>query len=144
AHTVTVGGRLDRTHIFNNFFQGGFGVYKFLDTDSLIAGRAAGYAVGYANSGNPADIPADFHVGVYSVYGQDQWAVTDRLTLTYGLRADIPTFLDKPIQNDTLAAKLDSASAGTFSVRTDARPKTKVLNAPAEAESSFAASVSFW
>src|SRR5205814_2071194 len=49
---------------------------------------------------------------------------------TYGLRADIPSFLDKPIQNDTLAAKLDSASAGAFSVRTDARPKTKVLFSP--------------
>ena len=129
-HTVTVGGRLDRTHIFNNFFQGGFGVYKFLNTDSLIAGRAAGYAVGYANSGNPADIPADFHVGVYSLYAQDQWAVNNRLTLTYGLRADIPSFLDKPPQNDTLAAKLDSASAGAFSVRTDATPKTRVLLSP--------------
>ena len=130
AHTVTVGGRLDRTHIFNNFFQGGFGVYKFLNTDSLIAGRAAGYAVGYANSGNAADIPADFHVGVYSLYGQDQWAVTNRLTLTYGLRADIPSFSDKPTQNDTLAVKLDSASGGAFSVRTDATPKTRVLLSP--------------
>ena len=130
AHTVTLGGRLDHTHIFNNFFQGGYGVYKFLNVDSLIAGRAAGYAVGYANSGNASDIPADFRVGVYSLYAQDQWAVNNRFTVTYGLRADIPRFLDHPSENDTLAAKLDSASAGAFSVRTDATPKTQVLFSP--------------
>jgi hypothetical protein len=130
GHTVTVGGRLDRTHIFNNFAQGSFGVYKFLNTDSLIAGRAAGYAVGYANGGNAADIPADFHVGVYSLYGQDQWAVNEKLTITAGLRADIPSFSDKPSQNDTLTVKLDSASAGALNLRTDATPKTRVLLSP--------------
>ncbi|MDP3971643.1 MAG: TonB-dependent receptor, partial [Candidatus Nanopelagicales bacterium] len=128
AHTITVGGRLDHTHIFNNFAQGSFGVYKFLNTDSLIAGRPAGYAVGYANSQNPADIPADFRVRVLSLYAQDQWAVTDRLTITAGLRADVPSFLDSPSQNDTLTLAL--AAAGLPGVRTDATPKSRILFSP--------------
>ncbi|MGE5802697.1 MAG: TonB-dependent receptor domain-containing protein [Gemmatimonadota bacterium] len=130
AHTFTLGGRLDFTHIFNNFAQGSFGVYKFLNTDSLAAGRAAGYAVGYANSQNPADIPADFHVRVFSVYGQDQWAVNDKLTITAGLRADIPSLPDTPPENDTLAVKMDSATGGLFTVHTSAVPKTSVLFSP--------------
>jgi len=130
AHTVTIGGRLDRTHIFNNFAQGSFGVYKFFSIDSLLANRPAGYAVGYANSQNAADIPADFRVQMYSLYAQDQWAVNDRLTVTYGLRADIPQMLDKPPFNDTLAVKLDSASSGRYIARTDATPKTRVLFSP--------------
>jgi hypothetical protein len=129
-HTFTVGGRLDFTHIFNNFAQGSFGVYKFFNTDSLAAGRPAGYAVGYANSQNDADIPADFHVKVYSMYGQDQWAVNDRLTITAGLRADIPTLPDTPPENDTLRVKLDSASAGQFTVSTSSKPGTTVLWSP--------------
>src|SRR3989454_4211232 len=35
-----------------------------------------GYALGFPNSGSAQDIPADFHIQVYSLYGQDQWAAT--------------------------------------------------------------------
>jgi hypothetical protein len=128
AHTFTVGGRLDFTHIFNNFAQGSYGVYTFPTIDSLAAGTPSGYAVGYANSQNPKDIPADFHVRVYSLYGQDQWAVNNRLTITAGLRADIPTLPDHASQNDTLTAAL--AAAGLPGVRTDVVPKTRVLLSP--------------
>ncbi len=128
THTVTVGGRFDRTHIFNNFAQGAFGVYKFNNMADLAAGTPVGYAVGYANSGNAADIPADFHVQVYSLYAQDQWAVNNRLTLTYGLRADLPKLLDTPPQNDALTNAL--ATAGLSGIRTDVIPKTRVLLSP--------------
>jgi hypothetical protein len=128
AHTLTVGGRFDRTHIFNNFAQGAFGVYKFATIADLAAGTPAGYAVGYANSQRPEDIPADFHVQVYSLYAQDQWAVNERLTVTAGVRADIPSLPDKPPQNDTLTNAL--AAAGLSGVRTDVVPKTRVLLSP--------------
>ena len=130
AHTLTFGGRLDFTHIFNNFAQGSFGVYKFFNTDSLVANRPVGYAVGYANSQNPADIPADFHVKVFSLYGQDQWAVNDHLTITAGLRADVPSLPDTPPENDTLRVKLDSASGGQFTVNTSTKPGSAVLFSP--------------
>src|SRR6266478_5646852 len=128
AHTFTVGGRLDFTHIFNNFAQGEFGVYTFPTIAALEAGRPSGYAVAYANSRNPSDIPADFHVRMYSLYGQDQWAVNNRLTITAGLRADIPSLPDHPSQNDTLTAAF--AAAGLPGVRTDVVAKTRVLLSP--------------
>src|SRR2546426_4527267 len=128
SHTLTVGGRLDFTHIFNNFAQGQFGVYTFPTIAALEAGRPSGYAVAYANSRNPSDIPADFHVRMYSLYGQDQWAVNNRLTITAGLRADIPSLPDHPSQNDTLTAAF--AAAGLPAVRTDVVAKTRVLFSP--------------
>ncbi|HKW40858.1 MAG TPA: carboxypeptidase regulatory-like domain-containing protein [Gemmatimonadales bacterium] len=127
-HTFTLGGRLDFTHIFNNFAQGSYGVYTFPTIAALQAGTPSGYAVGYANSQNPADIPADFHVHMYSLYGQDQWNVTERLAVTAGLRADIPSFPDRPSQNDTLTNAL--AAAGLTGIRTDVVPKTRVLFSP--------------
>jgi len=128
AHTLTVGGRLDFTHIFNNFAQGSYGVYTFQTIAALEARTPSGYAVGYANSQNPSDIPADFHVRVYSLYGQDQWRVSDRFTLTAGVRADIPSLPDHPSQNDTLTNAL--AAAGLPGIRTDIVPKTQVLWSP--------------
>jgi hypothetical protein len=127
-HTLTFGGRFDHTRIFNNFAQGTFGVYTFPTIAALAAGLPGGYAVGYPNSRNPADIPADFRVQVFSLYGQNQWAVTDRFTVTAGLRADIPRFLDRPSQNDTLTNAM--ARAGLPGVRTDAIPGTQVLWSP--------------
>src|SRR2546426_986650 len=128
ANTITLGGRFDHTHIFNNFAQGTFGVYNFPTIAALGAGTPNGYAIGYANSRNDSDIPADFHVQVYSLYAQDQWAATDRLTLTAGLRVDIPRLLDKPSQNDTLTNAL--AAAGLPDVRTGVAPKTMPLVSP--------------
>jgi hypothetical protein len=128
SHTLTFGGRFDHTRIFNNFAQGSFGVYTFPSIAALAAGAPGGYAVGYANSRNDADIPADFRVQVYSLYGQDQWAVSDRFTITAGLRADIPRFLDRPSQNDTITNLL--AAAGLPGLRTDAVPSTQVMWSP--------------
>lgn len=128
-HTITVGGRLDHTHIFNNFAQRSYGVYVFPTIADLRNGTPSSYSIGYDNSGTGKGIPADFRVQMYSLYAQDQWTVNDRLTLTYGLRADIPRFLDRPLQNDRLTADLDAA--GLSGLRTgDAVPKTQVLWSP--------------
>jgi hypothetical protein len=128
SHTLTFGGRFDYTKIFNNFAQGSYGVYKFPTIEALQAGTPAGYAVGYANSQNDKDIPANFRVLVFSLYGQDQWAVNDRFTVTAGLRADIPHFMDRPSQNDDMTAAL--AAVGLPGVRTDFKPKTRPLFSP--------------
>ncbi|HEU5262482.1 MAG TPA: TonB-dependent receptor, partial [Gemmatimonadales bacterium] len=127
-HTVTVGGRFDHTHIFNNFAQGSYGVYVFPTIAALEASTPSGYAVGYANSRRPEDIPADFRIRVYSLYAQDQWRLTNRLTVTAGLRTDIPKLLDRPPQNDTLTNAL--TAAGLPGVRTDVIPKTRLLLSP--------------
>jgi hypothetical protein len=127
-HTITVGGRLDHTHILNRFPQGLYGVYKFPTIAALQAGLPNGYAVGFANSRRFEDIAGASSIQVLSLYGQDQWSLTDRLTLTVGLRGDIPRLLDKPSQNDTLTAAL--AVAGLPGVRTDATPETRVLFSP--------------
>jgi hypothetical protein len=128
AHTFTFGGRFDHTHIYNNFAQGINGVYVFPTIAALAAGTPSSYAVGYPNSRNDADIPADFRVQLYSLYAQDQWTVTDKLTITAGLRADIPNLLDTPPQNDTITNLL--IAAGRTGLRTDAVPKTRPLWSP--------------
>src|SRR5262249_4604962 len=115
AHTVTLGGRYEHTHIFNNFAQRAYGVYAFGTIDSLERKLPLNYSYGYS-SGGP--IEADFNIGQYSLYAQDRWNISNKLTVTYGLRADIPQYLDKPVQNDKIAAAF--TAAGREAVNTSA------------------------
>ena len=125
AHTFTFGARYEHTDIYNNFAQQAFGAYKFASIAALRANNPLNYAFAYSNGG---PIAAEFSVGQYSGYMQDAWNVTPKLTMTYGLRVDVPQFLDTPVANDTIAARFQAA--GINDVRTDAKPKTQLLWSP--------------
>ena len=127
AHTITVGGRYEHLKVYNNFAQAAGGVWVFPNIAALNNLQPSGYRVAYANSGNPADIPATFNTDMKSVYGQDQWAVTPNVTVTAGLRADIPTFLDKPPENTQLE---QAFGAKGVTINTTWTPKTQVLWSP--------------
>lgn len=125
AHMLTVGARYERTHIFNNFAQRSFGVWAFESVDDLEARDPLNYSFGYSNGG---PIAADFNVAQYSVFAQDLWMVSDRFSLTYGLRADIPHFLDTPVENARIATAF--TNAGLPAVHTSAAPKSRILWSP--------------
>jgi outer membrane receptor protein involved in Fe transport len=125
SHTFTFGGRYEHTDIYNNFAQQAFGAYKFANIAALRAGTPLNYAFAYSNGG---PIAAEFRVGQYSLYAQDVWNATPRLAVTYGLRVDVPQFLDTPARNDTIAARF--AAAGITDVRTDVKPKNQLLWSP--------------
>jgi outer membrane receptor protein involved in Fe transport len=125
SHNLTFGGRYEHTKIYDNFAQRANGVYAFASISALEARTPLNYSLGYSNGG---PIPADFNIGQISVYGQDRWNVNDRFTLTYGVRADVPQYLDKPVQNDKIAAAF--VAAGLPAVNTSATPKTHIYWSP--------------
>jgi len=128
-HTFTFGGRFEYASIYNNFPQGLGGVWTFANIAALNNKTPAGYAVGYPNSGNEADIPASFSANQYSVYAQDQWTSRRGLTVTGGLRADVPKLNASPIENTTIA-QLFASSPFPQTVHTSSNPKTRVLFSP--------------
>jgi outer membrane receptor protein involved in Fe transport len=119
AHTFTFGARFEHTKVFNNFAQRLYGHYIFANIDSLIAGGANNYSLGYSNGG---EIAANFTTQQYSLYAQDQWDFSRNLRLTLGLRADIPRLLDNPVYNDSIQRR-----AG---FNTSIVPKSRVLLSP--------------
>lgn len=125
THRLTVGGRYEKTHIFNNFAQRSFGVWAFNSIANLEARAPLNYSLGYSNGG---PIAADFDVAQYSLFAQDVWNMSRTFSLTYGIRADMPDFLDDPVQNQAIADRF--TARGLEAVNTSAKPKSRVLWSP--------------
>jgi hypothetical protein len=89
AHTIKVGGEFRRTQI--NISQGiaanGFFVFAPFPTNASFANFLIGFPVVFFQGGG------DFYRGLRSfeasAYAQDQWRVTPKLTINYGLRYEI-------------------------------------------------------
>lgn len=123
-HTLTFGARFENTGILNDFQQRSFGAYKFTSLDSLANRQPSGYSVAYANG---PGIAARFSAQIYSAYVQDQWAASPRLTVTGGVRADVPRIVGTPAENASLASAFASQQLEAF---TNTRPRTRVLFSP--------------
>ena len=96
THRVTVGTQNQFYKVRNLFAQSKFGVWDFVNLDSLERGSARQYIVGVPVSGDGA---VRFSARQHAAYVQDEWAISPRLNLTVGVRADAPFFNDKPPQN---------------------------------------------
>jgi hypothetical protein len=125
SHSMTFGGRYEHTHIFNNFAQRLYGVYAFSSITALEAKTPLNYSLGYSNGG---PIAADFNIGQFSLYAQDRWSPTNKLSVTFGVRADVPQYIDDPVQNDRIASAF--TATGLPAVNTSAKPKSRVYWSP--------------
>ena len=112
-HTFTVGTHNEFFKFYNLFIQNLYGNYDPLQRRiaNLQAGVAQLYNRNFSNTSNPLE-PAEFSVRQFGVYFGDQWRARSNLTLTYGVRLDVPNFPDTPHANP-LAQTRTSASRPT-------------------------------
>jgi hypothetical protein len=101
-HRITVGTRNEVYKVRNLFAQSSYGVWTFNTLADFQAGTASEYDVAGDIGGQ--GIAARFTSGIFAGYVQDQWQATPALAVTYGLRADIPTFFDQPAYDPRVAA----------------------------------------
>jgi hypothetical protein len=113
AHRITLGTRNQFYHPINLFGQSSLGSWSFTNLDSLAKGVASGDTVGVPLASDPNHGKVNFHARQYSVYVQDQWLATDRLTLTGGIRLETPRFEDTPPFNQAI---FDAYGRSTSSV----------------------------
>jgi hypothetical protein len=124
-HTLTFGGRYENTYIYNYFLSGAAnGAYIFPSIARLQAGTPSGYAFSYANGG---DIQAEFSGQQLTAYAQDLWNVSRNFAVTYGVRVDLPSYLDSPVLNQDI---LTRSTAAGLPVRTDWTPESAPLFSP--------------
>ena len=97
-HTITFGTKNEFFKFRNLFIRNSFGNYQFSNLDLFEQGLAQSYDYDFSLTGDPLQA-ARFRVRQYGFYAGDQWRPASNFTLTMGLRADIPTFPDKPTHN---------------------------------------------
>lgn len=98
AHQFTMGVHGEALHFVDTQVQGGAGLWDFRNLDSLEAGRAFHYERTLPGLSRRRGI--EFRARQLGLYVQDRWRPSDDVTLTVGLRVDVP-FLPDPVATNT-------------------------------------------
>ncbi len=103
-HTLTVGAAFDRLFFRNSYIREGTSYYRYGSVDDFINGAdPIGFGVTYGYNG--VDAPgAVATFGMGAAYAQDEWQVVPKLKVTYGVRLELPMYLDKMENNPAISA----------------------------------------
>ncbi|HEX2092231.1 MAG TPA: TonB-dependent receptor [Longimicrobiaceae bacterium] len=110
AHRLTFGVNGEYYKFRNLFVQGVLGTYRFASPAAFEAGTPQSYT---ANVPLREDLNARFSVFQPGLYAQDVWTVNDNLTLTAGVRVDVPYLLDEPEENTRFTAGFGQSNSIT-------------------------------
>jgi hypothetical protein len=92
-HSWTVGGQFEQSETINGFQRFATSYYRFNTWNDFASGaKPTDFAITYSLSKNFAPAFSAFKFRQFSLYGQDEIAVTRNFRLTLGLRLDLPTY----------------------------------------------------
>lgn len=106
SHTLTFGINHEYYNTYNLFVRQNFGEYRYSTlSDFMTVGtenEVSAYEYNRTYSlvdditGDGSAAAAEFRVMQWGAYAQDEWQATEDFKLTYGIRLDIPIFLQDP------------------------------------------------
>ncbi|MEP1151631.1 MAG: TonB-dependent receptor [Balneola sp.] len=100
-HTITIGTHNEFYSIYNLFIRQNFGDYEFDSLADFMNGNPASaydrtYSLVDNVTGDGSAAGAEFNAMQLGFYVQDEWSVNPQLTLTGGLRIDLPIITSDP------------------------------------------------
>lgn len=105
GHTLTFGLEREDLEVFNLFVQHTETELRFRGgIDAFRAGRPSAIYYNNAPSQNPDDAAARWGYALNSAYIQDEFAINGRLDVLFGLRYDLYTTSDAPLENADFVA----------------------------------------
>ena len=111
----------------NSYMRNGTGYYRYNSLEDFLTGatpETVAITYGYDGELNPA---ARVRFNQLGLYAQDEWSVTDRFKLTYGIRFDGIMFNNADLMRNNAIYELDYAGKH---IDTGAWPTTKVQISP--------------
>ena len=141
-HTIGAGVGVDHYAFRNLFIQDAFGTYDFASSPLIPAGPggvppaipartgiqnfqlglASRYRHSYSNVPGVAEPIAEFDYFSVGAYIQDEWKVTPRVSLQFGVRMDVPLFDSTPLYNPQFFTD--------YGLKTSQLPASKVVFSP--------------
>ncbi len=104
-HTVKAGFNGNQDKVFNAFVQGFDGSYTYQGLPNFAAGDWEEYLVKTAAPGLSLNqAVATFKKQQYGAFIEDTWRATDKLSVQYGVRYDVPQFPNDPLLNPCFAS----------------------------------------
>ncbi|WP_165798476.1 TonB-dependent receptor [Chitinophaga costaii] len=129
-HNITIGTDNQFYNTKNTFLPGVLGSYTYnsiADFETNAIGSVNSYVTKYSNKGDGDLAIAKVHMAQFGLYAQDAFGISENLKITYGLRADLPVFFNKPDDNPYFNS---STLASSYNVATNKVPKTTILLSP--------------
>ncbi len=105
-HNITLGTSFERFGFKNSFNLTAYGIRVFLpgfdisEAETVLTSQEFADEVAAArnafttNNQNDSWALAETNLGQWAIYAQDEWQTTDKLSLTYGLRVDVPLYFN--------------------------------------------------
>jgi len=134
-HTITGGVSFETQKFGNQYLREGTSYYRYASVADFLTTGTPGevapiqFGLAYPYAGQNTYAPIRY--GLPSIYAQDKFDVNDRFELTYGLRLEMPVFLNKITGNPTVNnLNLLNTTGTDVHYNTNAWPKTRVMWSP--------------
>ena len=120
-HTLTFGTHNEFYSIYNLFIRQNYGVYRFANLDDFLTGAPAfeydrSYSLVDNITGDGSAAAAEFNAMQLGFYAQDEFAISNKLTVTGGLRIDLPIITSDPTGNEGFNRETLPALAAEYEV----------------------------
>jgi hypothetical protein len=123
SHLLTGGLEYERLYIDNVFIADTNGGAVYQDLASFAALAPSQITYSNAVTLNPKDGEANWSIGTLAAYAQDQWRLTDDLTVQGGLRLETLQTGDRPTYNDNFDGRNGFPNTATLNGKSILMPR---------------------
>lgn len=132
-HTLTAGATYEYQRVGNAFMGGSESDYIYNSLNDFVTNATpAFFSYTYSLVPDQAKVfSANLKVGQLGAYLQDEFNINPNFKLTYGIRGDIPTYLEQPIENTAITAlQFPDKNGNLKNFSTGKWPKSTLLLSP--------------